>query len=521
MSATPPPPPPGRPPAPAGPPPPHPGRTAGASATPPPPSVTPTPPPPPGQPPAPPSSSRPAEDTLSRRVLRRSAPDEPEWFRTASRSIALAEQEARTDSRAKVLAQQQAYEEQQRAARLAAQQQAAAAQYQQHQAWLQQQQYTAHYVTAQAQANPTPRPTLRTWLLGGTVLIGSLVLVLLFALYYGFAFGVILTLVSLVAALIPLCLVLPIFLWLDRFEAEPLRYLVTAFLYGALVSTFLAIFANTLGGAVISSFASSPQDVSTLTAVLVAPPVEETTKGVFILVMWWFMRREFNGLTDGVVYAGIVAAGFAFTENIQYFAGAATEAGAAGFGWTFVLRGLVTPFLHPMFTSMTGIGIGVAAVSRSMPVKIIAPVLGWCAAVLLHGLWNLSASTGLVGLGIGLVVGFGAFVSFVCFVVWTRKREGRVIGQHLMAYVDTGWISGDEVGMLADMKARRQARQWAKYHRGPGGLRSMRSFQDCASELALLRFRMLSHEADPRSLERERVLLDSMTARRREFAGAV
>ncbi len=193
----------------------------------------------------------------------------------------------------------------------------------------------------------------------------------------------------------------------------------------------------------------------------------------------------------------------------------------AGFGWTFVLRGLVTPFLHPMFTSMTGIGIGVAAVSRSVPVKIIAPILGWCAAVLLHGLWNLSASTGLVGLGIGLVVGFGAFVSFVCFVVWTRKREGRVIGQHLMAYVDTGWISGDEVGMLADMKARRQARQWAKYHRGPGGLSSMRSFQDCASELALLRFRMLSHEADPRSLERERVLLDSMTARRREFAGAV
>ena len=90
-----------------------------------------------------------------------------------------------------------------------------------------------------------------------------------------------------------------------------------------------------------------------------------------------------------------------------------------------------------------------------------------------------------------------------------------------MAYVDTGWISGAEVTMLASMKARRAARRWARYHRGPGGLSSMRSFQDCASELALLRFRQLSHAADPQALHRERVLLDSMTARRREFAGAV
>lgn len=457
-------------------------------------------------------------------MLRRSAPEEPEWYRTATRSIALAEMEAKTDSRQQILAQQQAYEAQQQAAMQAAAAQQAhqvrAQQQAQHQAWLQQQQYSAHYVTSQAQANPTPRPTLRTWLLGGIVAVISLFMLLLFALYYGFAFGIVLTLVSLLAALIPLTLVVPIFLWLDRFEAEPWRYLVTAFLYGALGATGMAIFGNTFGGFLLGEiFGAENADV--LTAVISAPLVEETTKGVFLLVMWGFMHRKFNGLTDGIVYAGIVAAGFAFTENIQYFAGAFIEMGAGGFGFTFVLRGLVTPFLHPMFTTMTGIGVGLAAVSRSVPVKIVAPIVGWCAAVLLHGLWNLSASTGAVGLIIGLAVGFFAFCGFVSFVIWTRKREGRVIGQHLMAYVDTGWISGDEVGMLASMKSRRAARRWAKFHRGPQGLASMRSFQDCASELALLRFRQLSHVAEPKSLERERVLLDSMTARRREFVGAV
>lgn len=459
-------------------------------------------------------------------MLRRSAPEEPEWHRTATRSVLLAEEEGRTDSRQAVLVQQQAYETQQAwaAQQAQAQQQAHAyAQQQaqvhaQHQAWLQQQQYSAHYVTTQAQANPTPRPTLRTWLLAGFVTVGALFMVLAFAVYYGLGFGPILTMVSLLAALIPLVFVVPIFLWLDRFEAEPWRYLLTAFLYGALISTALAIVVNTTAGWYFGTI-TDRESAGVLTAVISAPLSEETFKGLFLLVMWFLFRREFNGLTDGIVYAGIVAAGFAFTENIQYFAGAFMTNGLEGFGWTFGLRGVATPFLHPMFTAMTGIGVGVAAVSRSMPVKFIAPFLGWCAAVLLHGLWNLSASAGFVGFLIGMGVGFICFVSFVSFVVWTRTREGRVIGEHLLAYADTGWISQEEVGMLASMKARRAARKWAKYHRGPEGMKSMRSFQDSASELALLRFRMLSHEANHESLHRERVLLDSMTARRREFAG--
>ena len=455
-------------------------------------------------------------------MLRRSAPEEPEWYRTATRSVLIAEEEARTDSRQDVLAQQQAYEQQQAMAAQMAQQQAYQAQLAhqqaQHQAWLQQQQYSAHYVTAHAQANPTPRPTLRTWLLSGLVAIGTLILVLCFTLLYGYSFGIVLTLTSLIAALIPLVIVIPIFLWLDRFEAEPWRYLITAFLYGALAATAGAIVINTGAGLFFQSV-TDPESARTLTAVISAPLSEESFKGLFILVMWFFFRKQFNGFTDGIVYAGIVAAGFAFTENIQYFANAFQQGGPIPFVVTVGIRGMLTPFLHPMFTAMTGIGIGIAATSRSLPVKFIAPFIGWCAAVLLHGLWNLSASFDLVGLVVGLGVGLVWFIGFVCFVIWTRKREARVIGEHLMAYVDTGWISREEVGMLASMKARRGARIWAKFYRGPDGLRSMRSFQDTASELALLRFRMISQAADQESLFRERVLLDSMTARRREFAG--
>lgn len=381
--------------------------------------------------------------------------------------------------------------------------------------------YTHQYVTIHAQTNPTPRPTLRTWLLGGLVVAASMVLGALFALLFGYSFGIVWTAISLLAALLPLTLVVPLFLWLDRFEAEPWRYLVTAFLYGALGSTALAIVVNSLGGAFLMSVTDT-QSANVLTAVLIAPFTEETFKGLFLLIMWWFMRHEFNGLTDGIVYAGIVAAGFAFTENIQYFAGAAIEHGLGGFATTVVMRGIISPFLHPMFTTLTGIGVGLAAVSASRTTKVVAPVLGWCGAVLCHGLWNLSASSGGgTGLLLGLGCGFVAFVAFVTFLVWARRREGLIIGEYLMPYAATGWLSSDEVGMLSTMKSRRAARSWAKYHGGATGTASMRSFQDCASELALLRRRMHRHAFEAQTLQRERVLLDSMTARRREFADAV
>lgn len=466
-------------------------------------------------------------------MLRRNAPEEPEWYRTATRSVLLAEEEGRTDSRKKILEQQRAYEQQQAQAAQLAQQQVQyqhQAQYQaqiayqqaQHQAWLQQQQYSAHYVTTQAQLNPTPRPTLRTWLLSGVVALGTLALMFLLAISFGLSYGIVLTAVSLLAALIPLAIVTPIFLWLDRFEAEPWRYLLTAFLYGALVSTTIAGFINGLAMSFFGSFTDA-ESAYTLTAVISAPLGEESLKGLFLLVMWLVFRKQFNGFTDGLVYAGVVAAGFAFVENIQYFGEAYIRGGwdgPGGFGATFFMRGILTPFLHPMFTAMTGIGIGIAATSRALPVKFIAPFLGWCVAVLLHGLWNLAASSGGdEGVLVGLGVGFVCFVAFVSFVVWMRRREGRVIGAHLRPYADTGWISHEEVAMLASMKQRRMARTWAKYNRGPLGLKSMRGFQDTASELAMLRFRMINHRADLESLSRERVLLDSMTARRREFAG--
>jgi protease PrsW len=371
----------------------------------------------------------------------------------------------------------------------------------------------------QARASRTGRTALRRWLLSGFVVVGFLFAALVLVVYYGATLGVVTTVLAVLLAVLPLGIVIPTFLWLDRFESEPTRYLVGAFLWGALVAAVIAALFNT-GAVSVLEATTDPQAALQTTAVLVAPFVEEAAKGALVLIVWWVVRREFDGVTDGVVYAGICAAGFAFTENIQYLAQAWASGGGEALTGTFVARCLMSPFAHPMFSVLFGVGVGVAATSRTWLPRILGPVLGYLLAVLSHALWNLAAVSGGRGMVVVyLLVEVPIFLAFIGFVVWARRREGRLIGQFLRPYADAGWLSAAEVAMLSSMPKRREARAWARANTGRAGLAAMRSFQDTASELALLRRRMYHSAADEHALEHERELLEALRVRRAQFVG--
>ncbi len=365
----------------------------------------------------------------------------------------------------------------------------------------------------------TTRPAIRTWILLGVVLVGFSVAALVIATYFGAALGVQTALLAVLLATLPLGVVIPTFLWLDRFESEPTRYLVLAFLWGALVASAIAAVFNTGAVAVFRS-TTDPGSALQVTAVFVAPFVEELLKALPVLFVWVLLRAEFDGMTDGMVYAGISAAGFAFTENIQYLGMAYTSGGQDALGATFVSRCLLSPFAHPMFTVLTGIGIGMAATSRSAVMRVGAPLGGYALAVTAHSLWNLAAMTGGSGLlVVYLLVEVPVFFAFVGLIVWARRHEGLLIGRFLRPYADAGWLSAGEVSMLSSMARRREARMWARTNTGWAGLTAMREFQDIASELALLRRRMSHSAADAHALGGERDLLDALVERRRTFLG--
>ncbi|ROS59673.1 RsiW-degrading membrane proteinase PrsW (M82 family) [Frigoribacterium sp. PhB160] len=294
-------------------------------------------------------------------------------------------------------------------------------------------------------------------------------------------------------AFVPLAIVLTGIWLVDRWEPEPRVALLFAFLWGAVVSVGTALIVDLLVGqvqALVGIGATDTADV--LAAVVQAPLVEEGAKGFGVLLVLWIFRRHFDGPVDGVVYAATVAAGFAFVENIQYFAVQVTDdlfSGSQGLLFVFVVRALMSPFAHVMYTACTGIALGWAA-RRTGPVGAIGWfVVGLVPAVLLHALWN--GALVVVGdsfFAYYLLVQVPIFVAMVVLVVFLRRAERRVTHARLAEYAAVGWFSADEVGMLSTASGRRRARRWATAN-GVGP--AMKRFVSDATRLAFTRQRMV------------------------------
>jgi RsiW-degrading membrane proteinase PrsW (M82 family) len=335
--------------------------------------------------------------------------------------------------------------------------------------------------------------------------------------------GVLGFLIGVSLALLPLPVVLAAYRWLDRYEPEPRSVLLFAFFWGATVAALVAAVLNT--ASLIAIARTGGGGGMDTTAVLVAPWVEEAAKGAAVLLVLLFRRREFDGVVDGIVLAGLSGVGFAFTENVLYF-GRAFLAGqqenlATGFfavGFTFLLRGILSPFAHPLFTTMTGIGLGIAARTTRPWLRVVAPLVGYLIAVGLHAAWNLSSLSGLSGFFTGYVlVMLPVFALAIGIAVWSRRREGATVAARLPAYVEAGWLDPADVPMIASLQRRRQAQDWVLGRYGGGPARALREFQHAATELAFLRDRLERGLDVPDFPARERELL-AQVARARAAA---
>jgi RsiW-degrading membrane proteinase PrsW (M82 family) len=348
----------------------------------------------------------------------------------------------------------------------------------------------------------------------------------------GFVIGVCL-------AILPVPFLIAAFMWLDRYEPEPTRYLAFCLLWGGFVATLAALGVNTGMAALFKHF-GLPQD---LVAVLVAPVIEESMKalGPVLLLLFtvWKKRRTVNGIIDAIVFFGLSATGFAFSENILYLGGQGFDAGANTGGTAgglqaalgvFIVRIPLSGFAHPLFTSMTALGVGIAIRATDRRVKIIAPLAGWFGAMLLHGSWNLMSvlaadTKHLQFLLYGYFCVFmPIFIAQVSFVMWLRSAEGRLTSTKLAGYVANGWLSPPEVASLASIGRRRSARAWAKRVAGKPGADGMRGFQLAATQLALLRDRIDRRIAGGGSLNdqdrhEEQQLLSLLSAYRTAYVG--
>ncbi|MUL63539.1 hypothetical protein BOO86_03615 [Mycobacterium sp. CBMA 234] len=323
-------------------------------------------------------------------------------------------------------------------------------------------------------------------IIGLGVLVGCILLLTTLANPVGMVIGFVL-------ASVATAVVLLVYLWFDRWEPEPPRLLIFAFIWGASISVAISVALETMSAPLFG------EDGFTSMAI-VAPIVEEAAKGMFLLLMMTGRRRnELNSLTDCLVYAGFVAAGFAWLENIFYIAMGDTISHSL---ITAGLRLIMGPFAHPLFTSMTGIGVYLALQHRGSGAKVMYIGLGYIAAVVMHMLWNGST-----------VVGAGAY--FLVYLFWMvpifvlaivtgisgRGREQRVVAEKLPGLITSGLITPNEATWLGSMRTRKAAIAAANQIGGAAAGKSVKAFAVQVVELAFVRDRIDRGLADERTYQ--------------------
>ena len=292
--------------------------------------------------------------------------------------------------------------------------------------------------------------------------------------YYAMGVGAVLALPPLI-----------VYLWVpwivDRYDPEPLWALMMCLLWGGVAACGFSALINTLVGAVAAGV-GGPKLGEVIGACVSAPIVEEFFKAIAVFGVFYFARREFDGIVDAIVYATFAALGFAAIENIIYYGRAAKAELALGhdgaLAATFVIRGVLAPWGHPLYTSMTGIGFGLARETEKGWVKWFAPFAGYCGAVFLHCVWNTSATLSNMLPLLMLPLWLLFVLAFFGMLLWLVVRKGKIIRAHLEDEVLMGNLTPQELLLVTSPIARIKATfSWG----GAAG----RKFVDAACRLSL------------------------------------
>jgi protease PrsW len=319
------------------------------------------------------------------------------------------------------------------------------------------------------------------------------------------------TAIGFVLSSVTMTIVVLAYVWLDRWEPEPPRLLVLAFLWGASVAVVIASILQIYAESVINP--GEMEEVSSFSVVLGAPLTEEAAKGLFLLLMMTGRRRnELNSLTDCLVYAGLVGAGFAWLEDILYIANGESLSESL---LTAALRLIMGPFAHSLFTTFFGIGVYFAMQQRNAAAKVGYILLGYLGAVFMHGLWNGSS---LVGFEAYLLIYalwmVPVFALVIVLGVQSRRREQRVAAEKLPGMIAAGLVTPNEATWLGSLRSRKLAINEATRSGGRPAGKTVKKFAAQVVELAFVRDRIDRGFGDQRVFALQQEEVNSVAAAR-------
>ncbi len=244
------------------------------------------------------------------------------------------------------------------------------------------------------------------------------------------------------------------FHWLERYRREWIYLFGCVFGWGLVSGAFAALFlALAVPWGMAFHLESEAFEVPRRFLFL-APAVEEGLKALAILAVMLMFRREFSYLPEGMVYGGVIAAGFAASQNVFYFYHAGyLEGGLVGLLAIFVQRGLLGGFTAVLCGA--GIGAGLAWAQRRPKrwQRWHTAITLWTGVYLCHILRNglvlvIGREFGWKPLTAGTLVDLAAWLVAGALVLGLLRGEYRRFLDCLRREVEEGWLKPEQAELL-------------------------------------------------------------------------
>lgn len=284
---------------------------------------------------------------------------------------------------------------------------------------------------------------------------------------------------------------------LDYLEREPPLLLATAFAWGGLVATTVAIPGSTAVHNVLAKL-YSPAFTAAWGPAIAGSTIEEVVKTLGVIAIVLIAHAQVNSVLDGVIYGALVGLGFQVVEDIVY---ALSAVGAAGRGdevgpvlATFFVRGFLAGLWgHTLFGALAGAGVGylVVRTDRSRSTRLAVAGLALLGAWTCHFVWNSPLFTVDVGdngyalIAVLLAKGIPPLLLILVLVRSARHREADYYTQQLAALDDPDIATRGELHVLSMGHLRVNARRYAYGRAGVLGRRAVRRLQRAQARLAV------------------------------------
>ena len=252
------------------------------------------------------------------------------------------------------------------------------------------------------------------------------------------------------AAIVPMSIYLVLIWKFDRYDREPFKLVFTNYLWGALGAIVLALLGSLFFTLIASIFIKDSIELSRFGAVVVAPIVEEITKGLFLMIT--ISNKKFDNITDGIVYGGAIGLGFGMTENFLYF----VTYGESVANWIMlvIVRSLFSAVMHCVSTATLGAFLGLAKFKSSAK-KILYTFIGLMIAMMIHSIWNFSLSYENIA-PIGFLFMFVSIIIFLSTFTISLRGERRTIFNELKEESEIGIIPESHLVILSSPQRERK-----------------------------------------------------------------